>query len=467
MIKHKHYADALSCFEQVVEFDANHAEAWYRIGCCRSELLKQKIENSEEVLGVHEESEIYESAIQAYLKAIELRPDLADARGSVAELFYDYFDLQGSAVEAYQNAIELQPDHADACKFIADLFYVYAERQVDKSSEEVSSYERAIDWSKQAGEICPEIIEECYQQMVWICTCWMDEAIYETQLDDVLAPSDICMRIDEVGDAVIEAHHKLTQIRPNDSNAYYKLGNAHWRWSDVFIRTSQFVSETLGGFETDEIEAMKQGKDPYIREIMEKAIKAYRTAVKIKPDYADAYNELAKSCRWIGQFEQAIQAFKHAIVLGNNEHYNLARTYHKLGKKHFDDAKYTDAIECYHNAVVTDSKYDEVYYDLAVANDEVGNYELAILWYQRAKSSHGNPDLQYRLAKACHRIGCYQDAIEAYERAIDCQRAIEEEYNQKSYYERYDSEPPAGREWWTEVNQNLEFASRHEPLQPL
>ena len=176
---------------------------------------------------------------------------------------------------------------------------------------------------------------------------------------------------------------------------------------------------------------------------------------------------MAKSCRWIGQFEEAIHAFKQTIVLGNKEHYNLARTYHKLGKKHFDDAKYTDAIECYHNAIVTDSKYDEVYYDLALANDEAGNYELAILWYQRAKPSHSNPDLHCRLAKACHRIGRYQDAIEAYERAIDCQRAIEKEYNQKLDYERYDSEPPAGREWWTEVNQNLEFASRHEPLQSL
>ena len=177
--------------------------------------------------------------------------------------------------------------------------------------------------------------------------------------------------------------------------------------------------------------------------------------------------ELAESCQWIRQFDEAIRAFKQAIVLGNMAHENLAEIYHGFGKQNFAEENYTKAIECYHNAIVTDPKYNEVYYDLAVANDEVGNYELAILWYQRAKSSHGNPDLQYRLAKACHRIGRYQEAVEAYERAIDCQRAIEEEYNQKSYYERYDSEPPAGPEWWTEVNQNLEFASRHEPLQSL
>lgn len=454
--KHKHYADALSCLEQVVEFDANHAEAWFRIGCCRSELLKQKIENSEEVLGVHEESEIYESAIQAYLKAIELRPVLADARESLAELFYEYGGRQA------ENAPE--------------------------EEEGVFNYKRAIDWCKQASEICPQMLEACYQQIAWICTCWMDDAIHETQEDDIIIPSEICVSIDEAGDALITARQKLTQIRPNDFNAYYELGNAHRRWVDVDIRTSEYLNEHLGHLDRDEIEAMKQGKTPYIREHFEKAIEAYRTSVKIKPDYADAYTALAESCQWIGRLEEAIQAFKQAIVHGSKEHSNLARTYHKLGKKNFDDEKCTEAIECYHNAIVTDRKYNEVYYDLALANDEAGNYELAILWYQRVRSAHANlrhdvghyesvitenariedsyeyPDLHYRLGKAYHRISNYQDAVKAYGTAINRQIAIEEEYNRKSNFERCDSDSPTRPEWWTEVYQNHESASRNEPL---
>ena len=67
------------------------------------------------------------------------------------------------------------------------------------------------------------------------------------------------MRIDEAGDALINARQKLTQVLSNDFNAYYELGNAHRRWTNVFIMTSQFVSETLGVYETEEIEAMKQG----------------------------------------------------------------------------------------------------------------------------------------------------------------------------------------------------------------
>ena len=507
--KHRHYGDALSCFEQVVELDANHAEAWFRIGCCRSEIAKQNIENSEDVLGARKESEIYEPAIQAFLKAIKLRPALADAREDLTELFYNYFDCLeclGDAKAAYQNAIKLQPDCAVARKFLAELFYDYAERQTEIAREEEDGafyYSCAIDWCKQAVEICPQMLDACCQQMVWIYTCWMNDAIHEAQVDDAIAPSETCMDIDKVADGLIESHQKLIQIRPNDFNAYYELGNAHRTRVDATILTTEYVDKHYGCFDEDVIKEMKQGTDPFVRENLEKAIEAYHTAVGIKPDYANAYSALAESCQWIGQLEEAIQAFRQAIVHGNREHSNLARIYHKLGKKHFDDGKYTEAIECYHSAIVTNSKYDEVYYDLGVANDETGRYELAVLWYQRVRSACGDPvlrynddlfdsakhiyahvrdsynypDLHYRLGKTYHRIGQYEDAVEAYLVAIDRFIVIEEAYHEACYEiernavpikQEYLSyllpDPPQQPEWWDDVFKYKDSASRNEPL---
>lgn len=485
--KHKHYDDALSCFEQVVELDANHAEAWFRIGCCRSELLKQKIENPEEVLSVHEESEIYESAIRAYLKAIELRPNHADAQESLSELFCNYFDLQESAIEAYQKAIELQPDCADSRKFLAELFYDYAQQQTENPSDgagELYNYKRAIDWCKQASKICPEMIDECYQGMAWIYTCWIDDAGYSMRECIPGGIEEFGATICEAADGLVETYQKLTRIHPNDFNVHYELGNAHRTKFNLYIE----FDEHLGISSNYEIAEMKQGTHPFVHENLEKAIKAYRTAVGIKPDFVDAYHALAESYRWIGQLEEAIQAFKQAIVHGNREHSNLAKTYHKLGKKHSDNGKYTEAIECYHNAIVTDPKNVEVYYNLALAYDEAEDFELAIVWYQRVRSTHANlrhdaghyasvingcariedsyeyPDLHYRLGKAYHRISNYQDAVKAYGTAINRQIAIEEEYNRKSNFGRYDSDLPARPEWWTEVYQNHESASRNEPL---
>ena len=468
LMKHKHYADALSCFEQVVEFDANHAEAWFRIGCCRSELAKQKIEGTEETLYVDGEFELYEGAIEAYQKAIELQPDHSDARMSLGTLFYD-FGVRG---------------------FESGMCDVY-------------DYNRVIEWFKQAAKVNPDLID-AYYQLGLTYTCLMEDFANDAkyEIDDLQISDGMCFTgIVGIADARIETYQKLTEIQPNDARAYYELGNAYSSWIHPFIT----ICEEFGNETRDEIEAMKQGRDPGIRDILDKAIRAYCKAVEIEPEYTDAYNDLAKVYFWHGDFGKAIRALKQAFVLvkftsretGTSTSYEigagfyshlLASAYHNLGKQNFAEENYTEAIECYHNAIVTDPKYNEVYYDLALANDEAGNYELAILWYQRARSTHANlchdaghyesvingcariedsyeyPDFHYRLGKAYHRISNYQDAVKAYETAINRQIAIEEEYNQKSYYERYDSEPPPGREWWTKVNQNLESASRNEPL---
>ena len=132
----------------------------------------------------------------------------------------------------------------------------------------------------------------------------------------------------------------------------------------------------------DEIEAMKQGKHPEVRAVLEKAIEAYRTAIEIKPHYADAYSALGEAYQWIGQFDDVIQAFKQAIVLDNKGRNNLAGVNHELGKQYFADGNYMRAIECYNNAIVTAFRDDhnEMYYDLAVAYHDAGRYELAI-WH--------------------------------------------------------------------------------------
>ena len=136
----------------------------------------------------------------------------------------------------------------------------------------------------------------------------------------------------------------------------------------------------------------------------------------------------------IAQFDDAIQAFKQAIVLENKGRNNLARVYHRLGKQKFADGNYLRAIECYNNAIVTALKDDdnEMYYDLAVAYHDAGRYELAIWAYRRVRSTYNYPsdlfrrypDLLYRLGAAYHKFSRFQDAVDAYQEAIYHQTAL-------------------------------------------
>ena len=446
LIEYKYYANALSCFEQAIDLNPDFAQAWFQVGRCRSELVRREIENTEEYLYTDEVSERYQGVIETYQKAIELQPDYADARSSLAELFFDLGQRQSEELEY------------------------------------PSGYMRAIEWYKQAAEIRDDWVtayHEIGEVYSLLMENWNDYEIRDQiNFDGTLGIAEEC----------IETFQQLIQIHPYSAEAYYELGKAHTRWIAPFI----MMAENYGNETSDEIETMKQDKHPQIQGVLKNSIEAYRTAVKIKPNYGEAYNELGEACQRVGQFEEAIQAFKQAIVLGNiaridkargrlertdietvrwdfydvtkeTVHRNLAEAYHGLGKQHFADGNYIQAIECYHSAMMADSSDDAVYYDLAVANDEAGHYELAILWYRRVRYTYDYPDFHYRLGKTWHRIGRYQDAVEAYQKAIDRQtRVMEEHDRQVSLF--YTPEPVEYPGWWDDVFQNKEDACCHRPL---
>ena len=55
----------------------------------------------------------YDKAISFYLKAIELKPDYAEAYYNLGLAYKNQGNLT-KAIESYKKAIEVDPDHADA-----------------------------------------------------------------------------------------------------------------------------------------------------------------------------------------------------------------------------------------------------------------------------------------------------------------------------------------------------------------
>ena len=433
------------------------AEVWYRIGCSRSELTELKIENSEEHLYTDEECELYDGAISAYRKAIEIQSDYVCARKSLAEL----------------------------------LVYL-----AEKQSEDISwpsDYSQAIHWCKQAIEACPDFAP-AYYALIQVYDSLMEDAEID-KWDDSILMDQIGLMSHEIVEKRIEVCHKLTEIQPNDAKAYYKLGLAYTRSIYPLIE----LSEEYGDETEDEIEAMREGKHPKIQSILENTIKAYGKAINIEPSYAAAYNEQAKVLSRLGRYQEAVQKFKQANVLVNlyrsgNAHgraeliyiessswdfydfrekripYNLAEAYHDLGKQNSADGNYTQAIECYHSAISVAPNYDAVYYDLGVAFDETGAYELAVVWYAHVTHAYDYPDFHYRFGKALHRIRRYTEAVEEYQKAINCKEAIEEEYVKNidykmsiGYFKTHDVEPLRCPAWWYDVYQDLEYAANNDP----
>ena len=148
-----------------------------------------------------------------------------------------------------------------------------------EDTEYPSDRVRAIEWYKQAIEVCPDLTDS-YYKLAWTYTLLMEDKEINDWDDSFLFDQTGIITVDIV-EARIETYQKLTEIQPDDAKAYYELGEAYSGSIDSYIT----LSEDYGNETHDEIEAMKQGKHDFLK----KAIEAYRTAIGIKPDYADAY----------------------------------------------------------------------------------------------------------------------------------------------------------------------------------
>jgi tetratricopeptide (TPR) repeat protein len=97
------------------------------------------------------------------------------------------------------------------------------------------------------------------------------------------------------------------------------------------------------GYETDMLEAFKQ-------------------AIRIKPDYVAAHNNLGVTYGQMGRHKEAIEAFKQAIRIKPDDadgHYNLGWSYTKLGR-------YVEAIEACKQAIRIKPDFAEAHYFLGL-----------------------------------------------------------------------------------------------------
>ena len=193
LMGYRYYANTLACFEQVVDLNPDFAQAWFQIGRCRSELVQREIENTEEYLYAEEVFERYQGAIEAYQKAIELQPDYADARSSLAELFFDFGQRQS------------------------------------EESEYASDYMQAIKWYKQAIELDHDWVV-AYHEIGEVYSLLMENC------DDYEIRDLICFDGTlGIAEECIETYQQFIEAHPNDAEAYYELGKAYTRWIAPFI----------------------------------------------------------------------------------------------------------------------------------------------------------------------------------------------------------------------------------------
>jgi predicted O-linked N-acetylglucosamine transferase (SPINDLY family) len=116
---------------------------------------------------------------------------------------------------------------------------------------------------------------------------------------------------------------------------------------------------------------------------LEEAIEAYNKALALKPDYAEAYNNMGIAFKKQGKLEEAIEAYNKAIALKPD----YANAYHNMGDVFENQGKLEEAIEAYNKALVIKPDHE------AARTGKIHQQKLICNWESIAEDVHLIPGL--------------------------------------------------------------------------
>ncbi|MBI5847740.1 MAG: tetratricopeptide repeat protein [Nitrospirae bacterium] len=103
-----------------------------------------------------------------------------------------------------------------------------------------------------------------------------------------------------------------------------------------------------------------------------KAIEFFERAVRIDPDYSDAYNNLGYAHAKIGKFDAAIPYYKKAV--SNLFYPSPEKAFVNMGKAYYRLGRHDEAAAAYKEAIKRAPNFDLPYLGLALCYNAAGKY---------------------------------------------------------------------------------------------
>ncbi|MDP6095829.1 MAG: tetratricopeptide repeat protein, partial [Gammaproteobacteria bacterium] len=146
------------------------------------------------------------------------------------------------------------------------------------------------------------------------------------------------------------------------------------------------------------------------------AIESYKKALKIKPDYAEAYNNMGNALLNKGEPDPAIESYKKALKIKPD----YAGAYNSMGNALKDKGEPDPAIESFKKALKIKPDYAEAYNNMGNALLDKGDPEAAIESYKMAiKIKPDHADAYNNMGAALKDKEESGAAIESYKKALE------------------------------------------------
>ena len=352
--------EAVACYRRALELKPDYAEAHNNLGNALKDQGK------------------LDEAVACYRRALELKPDFAEAHNNLGNALKDQGKLD-EAVACYRRALELKPDYAEAHNNLGNAL-----KDQGKLDEAVACYRRAL-------ELKPDYAEA------------------HNNLGNALKDQG---KLDEA----VACYRRALELKPDYAEAHYNLGVA----------------------------LKEQGK-------LDEAVACYRRALELKPDYAEAHNNLGIAFKEQGKLDEAVACYRRALELkpdfaeahinlgnalqgpgeagrsgrllppGTGTEAGLCRGTQQPGQCLEGPGKLDEAIACYRRALELKPDFAEAHGNLGSALEEMGDLQGAEDSFRAALRHNSRfAFAHYKLAEllggklpeedlAAQRRGCWQE----------------------------------------------------------
>jgi tetratricopeptide (TPR) repeat protein len=159
---------------------------------------------------------------------------------------------------------------------------------------------------------------------------------------------------------------------------------------------------------------------------LNEAIACFRRALDLKPDYPDAHNNMGTALRKQGRLNEAVACYRQALVLKPD----FAEAQNNLGNALKDQGKLDEAVTCYRQALVLKPDYPEAHNNLGAALMAQGKLDEAVTCYRQALVLKPDyPEAHNNLGAALMAQGKRDEAVACYRQALVLRPVFAEAHN--------------------------------------
>jgi tetratricopeptide (TPR) repeat protein len=203
------------------------------------------------------------------------------------------------------------------------------------------------------------------------------------------------------------------------------------------------------------------------------ALRLYREAIELDPNFADAYSSLCGFYTSQGENDLALENCNRAlevddtlarayanrcIVYAETGEYEAAETdctqaltmepddaylYDSRGRLMDELGRYEEAIADYTRALEMNSRYDAIFYNRGLIYYTLGKYELALADFQQSNELQAYEGAHYRIARTLFELERYEEALVTLDVMLELYPEHESSHYLRGWIQLYEYNKPS------------------------